>query len=104
MSAVVSSSYDVSVGNLIDESRLVWAAPTSEGAACTVDLWWVFYEGLMGEARQRAILALLCDAERARHDALCYERDRVLYLATRALVRTVLSQYAEVAPAEWRFG
>ena len=31
------------------------------------------------------------------------ERDRNLFLATRALCRSVLSRYAQVAPAQWRF-
>ena len=29
--------------------------------------------------------------------------DQLLFLATRVLVRTVLSRYAPVAPADWRF-
>ena len=32
-----------------------------------------------------------------------FERDRRSFLMTRALVRTILSRYATVAPADWRF-
>ena len=32
-----------------------------------------------------------------------FERDRRQFLITRALVRTMLSRYAEVAPRDWRF-
>ena len=42
--------------------------------------------------------------ERKRHQRFHFERDRRLFVATRALVRTVLSSYAAVAPADWRFG
>jgi 4'-phosphopantetheinyl transferase len=41
--------------------------------------------------------------ERERHRTFYFERDRRLFLATRTLVRTVLSNYAAVAPADWRF-
>jgi 4'-phosphopantetheinyl transferase len=34
---------------------------------------------------------------------LVFDRDRRRFLITRALVRTMLSRYARVAPAEWRF-
>lgn len=33
-----------------------------------------------------------------------FERDRRQFAVTRALVRTVLSRYADIAPHEWRFG
>src|SRR5262249_6094892 len=42
-------------------------------------------------------------AEREREARFLFERDRTMYRATRALVRTVLSQYRDVAPADWRF-
>lgn len=54
-------------------------------------------------ALDRAYLALLTADERARHDRYLFERDRLLFRATRALARTVLSQYAAVAPIDWRF-
>lgn len=47
--------------------------------------------------------ALLSDDERSRMHNFHYERHRQLYLITRALVRTSLSEYADVEPAEWRF-
>ena len=34
---------------------------------------------------------------------LVFDRDRRAFLMTRALVRTTLSRYAPVAPADWRF-
>ena len=32
-----------------------------------------------------------------------FEKDRHTSLVTRALVRTVLSRYADVSPGDWRF-
>ncbi len=46
---------------------------------------------------------LLTEAERARGGRYRFERDRHAFLVTRALVRTVLSRYCSVGPADWRF-
>ncbi len=41
--------------------------------------------------------------ENERMARFVFERDRWQFLITRALVRTMLSRYATVAPADWRF-
>jgi 4'-phosphopantetheinyl transferase len=46
---------------------------------------------------------LMTEEERKRRDRFRFEKDRHRYLVTRALVRTVLSKYARVSPASWRF-
>ena len=46
---------------------------------------------------------LLSNEEHERMARLVFERDRRAFLITRALVRTTLSRYASVAPADWRF-
>lgn len=79
-----------------------------------IDLWCFFYEREWEREREReqveqpelmaAYAALMTPEERARHDRYYFERDRRLFLATRALVRTVLSCYhPAIAPAQWRF-
>lgn len=50
-----------------------------------------------------AYRALLSTEEHERMARLVFERDRRRFLLTRALVRTMLSRYAGVAPAEWAF-
>ncbi len=45
----------------------------------------------------------MTDDERVRYEGFRFERDRRLFLATRVLVRTVLSHYAPVTSADWRF-
>lgn len=77
---------------------------TLAGAPGVVDLWCFFYESMNDPATLAAYDALLTPDERTRHGRFHFERDQRLFLATRALVRTVLSQYAPVAPADWRFG
>jgi 4'-phosphopantetheinyl transferase len=47
--------------------------------------------------------ALLSSEERERWQRYHFAHDRQSFLVTRALVRTVLSRYAPVAPAAWRF-
>lgn len=68
-----------------------------------VDLWYYFYEGVNDSDLLAAHEVLMTPDERERHGRFHFERDRRLFLATRALVRTVLSSYAAVAPAAWRF-
>ncbi len=46
---------------------------------------------------------LITPDENERMARFVFERDRRQFLITRALVRTMLSRYAEVAPSDWRF-
>jgi 4'-phosphopantetheinyl transferase len=50
-----------------------------------------------------AYRTLLSADEHARMARFVFDRDRRAFLLTRALVRTTLSRYAAVPPAEWRF-
>ena len=54
-------------------------------------------------ARLDAYRRLLTADEHERMARFVFERDRRAFLLTRALVRTTLSRYAAVAPADWRF-
>jgi 4'-phosphopantetheinyl transferase len=94
----------------LTERRPLTEAPpiTSSTAALepgVLDLWWFPYEEF--EERQELFAAyesLLTEDERVRHQRLRFERDKRQFLATRALVRTVLSCYEPtVSPLEWRF-
>jgi 4'-phosphopantetheinyl transferase len=77
---------------------------TLDGAAGIVDLWCFFYESAQDPALLSAYVDLMTAEERARHDRYVFERDRLQFLATRAVVRTVLSSYADVRAEDWRFG
>jgi 4'-phosphopantetheinyl transferase len=86
----------------IDRLRAVSVAETLASEKGIVDLWYYFYGGTDAELLA-SHEALLTPDELERSGSFRYERDRRLFLATRVLVRTVLSNYSEVSPADWRF-
>lgn len=65
---------------------------------------WLAWPGEVTESRRLAeYRSLLSEEERQRQMRFYFERDRHRYLVTRAMVRTVLSKYSDVAPRDWRF-
>ena len=50
-----------------------------------------------------AYRALMSPDEHERMGRFVFEKDRKAFLLTRALVRTTLSRYASIAPADWQF-
>ena len=65
-------------------------------------VWYLFPDALSDEALHEARL-LMNHEERARHDRFVFPEGRREFAFTRALVRTTLSRYADVAPKDWRF-
>ena len=78
-------------------------AETLAGTPGIVDLWYWLYEPAVESTLLNACDTLMSRDERSRYESLRFERDRCLFLATRMLVRIVLSRYAPVAPGDWRF-
>ncbi|MEO7274218.1 MAG: 4'-phosphopantetheinyl transferase superfamily protein [Vicinamibacterales bacterium] len=78
-------------------------AETLAGGPGIVDLWYWFYEPAMTSAMVETGLSWITIEEHDRYRRFRFERDRRLFLATRVLVRDVLSRYAAAAPADWRF-
>jgi 4'-phosphopantetheinyl transferase len=68
-----------------------------------IDLWLAFYDEIVDERRISSLRRLLSDAEREQEKRFHFADDRQRYLVTRAMVRTVLSRYTALAPAEWVF-
>jgi 4'-phosphopantetheinyl transferase len=68
-----------------------------------IHLWMASYDQIGDERLHAAYRELLDEAERAQEPRFYFARDRRRYLVTRALVRTVLSRYAPIAPADWIF-
>lgn len=87
----------------VNQLRAVSVEETLGSRRGIVDLWYYLYEGVDDAELLAAQEALLTPNERERYGSFHFERDRRLFLATRALVRTVLSSYTAVAPADWRF-
>jgi 4'-phosphopantetheinyl transferase len=81
----------------------VYIAETLSGKRGIVDLWYYFHELSDDVALFAAQEALMTLDEHARYQRFHFNHDRRLFVATRALVRTVLSRYAAVAPGDWRF-
>jgi 4'-phosphopantetheinyl transferase len=68
-----------------------------------VHLWYTLSDEIAPSAALDSYLGLLSPEERVRHARFLNDRARHEYLITRALCRTVLSRYADVAPTEWEF-
>lgn len=68
-----------------------------------VDLWCLYHEKIADPGLLEAYENLLTEDEQVRYQSFHFERDRLMFLATRALVRTALSAYVDVPPSRWRF-
>jgi len=68
-----------------------------------IDLWCTYISEIGDDSLWRRYDELLSDEERARQARFRFARDQRRHLVTRTLVRTVLSRYAPVAPADWVF-
>ena len=65
--------------------------------------WSAAVSELEDSGQYSASFALLSDSEKAHAGRFRFERDRNAFVASRALRRRTLSQYAEVEPGEWEF-
>lgn len=68
-----------------------------------IHVWLTFYEAISDEQLVVSYRELLNAKEKEEESRFCFARDRYRYLATRALVRTVLSRYASVDPKDLVF-
>lgn len=68
-----------------------------------VDLWCYFPELNSDPELLSAQASLMASDEHERCARFAFERDRRQFIATRALVRAVLSSYFPIAPSDWRF-
>jgi 4'-phosphopantetheinyl transferase len=69
-----------------------------------LDLWCFYYQPVLASPSTRAAYeALLTPADTVRYRSYVFDKDRLIFLATRALVRTVLSHYVSQPPHAWCF-
>ena len=66
-------------------------------------VWYLSIDESMDISEARTCLDILSDHEKKRYERFRFERDRVLFLLSHAMLRVVLSQYAEIAPQDWLF-
>lgn len=69
-----------------------------------IHLYFSFPEKISDPALLHQYESLLTDDELTQMSRLYFARHRHQYLITRALIRTCLSSYFEVEPADWKFG
>jgi 4'-phosphopantetheinyl transferase len=67
------------------------------------DLWWTRFSELANHPVLHEYRQILNAEERAKEPVFYFPKDRLRYLVTRALVRTVLARYLSVAAADLRF-
>lgn len=67
-----------------------------------VDLWYCLTEDI-DNGQLIACRPFMAADEHERFRAIHFERDRQLFLASRLLLRTVLSRYVAVKPKDWHF-
>lgn len=77
-------------------------APPNELSDGVAHLW-VARGRLAHASSGKTCRGLLSPEERRRESRLPYQRDRILYRLSRALMRTALSLYAAVDPEDWVF-
>lgn len=66
-----------------------------------IDLWLAYYDEFQQDLPR--LLDLLSKDERTKSNCFHFADDRLRYVVTRAMVRTVLSRYADVPPSAWTF-
>jgi 4'-phosphopantetheinyl transferase len=73
------------------------------GDSARIDIWLCPYRQIAAPEHIAALRALLSPPEQDQAQRFHFADDSHRYLVTRALVRTVLSRYAPVAPQDWVF-
>lgn len=68
-----------------------------------IDVWLAFYNEISDSHLHSEYRRLLTEEERGKEFRFYFPDDQRRYLITRAMVRTILSRYLAVAPADWRF-
>jgi 4'-phosphopantetheinyl transferase len=76
---------------------------TSDPLKRQAHVWLASSEALPAAGDRAPLLELLSASERARYQRYLSDEARELFLLGHVLVRTSLSHYLEVAPADWRF-
>lgn len=68
-----------------------------------IHLWLTFYDEISDERLLSDYRALLNSQEKEQQSRFYFAKDRLRYLITRALVRTVMSRYIPIDPRGWVF-
>jgi len=77
--------------------------PRLEQLQQQLHVWLTVPEEITDSGKLAEYLSLLSEEERERQQRFHFEKDRHSFLVSHALVRRVLSMYADVDPADWQF-
>lgn len=99
--AFASTATSMAIGKYSTMARP--RSPMIELHSGDVDLWLTFYDEITDAQLLDRYLLLLDLHEREQQQRFHFRRDRLRYLVTRALVRTVLSRYLPFDAADWVF-
>lgn len=77
--------------------------PPADWLAHEAHVWWVCPESVSDPAVLARYAAALSPDETARYQRFRFAKDRHQFLVSHALVRQVLSLYADIPPAAWQF-
>ena len=80
--------------------RILEQLPLVQG---DVDIWVALVEQVADTDLAARFDTLLTEEERNKRAKFFFDKDRRRYLATRSLVRYVLSRYVPIRPVDWRF-
>lgn len=68
-----------------------------------IHVWMCAPDSINDPVLLSAYASLLCEDERERLQRFHFEKDRHVFLVSHALVRSALSKYVNIQPADWRF-
>lgn len=68
-----------------------------------IHVWFAFPDEIQSTTLISSYYQLLTEEEKAQHQRFHFEKHKHQYLVTRALVKTVLSHYEQLHPADWKF-
>lgn len=66
-------------------------------------VWFCYPDRITAASKREYFLSLLSTEEKQRYQRFHFDKDRHSYLVSHALVRSALSQYADIKPQQWKF-
>lgn len=78
-------------------------SPGLIASAGHIDVWLAYYRDIVDPKLHTRYRAMMTEQERGQELRFYFADDRLRFMVTRALVRSVLSKYAAVRPEDWIF-
>lgn len=103
--ATISEQYPCTdeIGRMSASMLLPKAHAAPAASRRDIDIWLTYYDEIVDDRQLARLRSILSDDEVAQEGRFYFADDRKRYLVTRAMVRMVLSRYAQIAPEHWAF-